>query len=229
MRAILVVSSAAYPLVVTIVLAANPRPGPAVQARVPAAVATAQDCVAITKPQPSAGYTYQHVDSTGRRSRYTDQWETVTDTGSRVRTTRDGGTTVQVNRYHLANDVVVLEESTKLTGSGDRIDSTVFSPGIVLDPGLHACAGRSWRIPSVTASYRSTHNSASAASPAGTLRIVAIRELVTVPAGKFATVHYIRTSQSSDDYWKSIEHGVVVKHVGKLPGAVVSEVLLSIN
>ena len=218
MRTILMASSAVCSLVVTIALAAN-LPQESV----------APDCVKIAKPKPSTGYTYQHVESTGRRSSYTDHWETVTDAGSRVRTTREGGTTIQINRHHIANDVVVLDESRKMTANGGVIDSTVFRPGIVLDPGLHACAGRSWKIPSVTASYRSKQNNASAASPTGTLRIVAIREWVTVPAGRFETVHYVRTSQSTDDYWKSIEHGVVVKHVGKLPGAAVSEVLLSIK
>ena len=67
------------------------------------------------------------------------------------------------------------------------------------------------------------------ATPAGTLRIVAIREKVTVPAGTFDAVHYIRTSQSTDEYWKSLEHGVIVKHIGTLPTGVVTEVLLSIK
>jgi hypothetical protein len=81
----------------------------------------------------------------------------------------------------------------------------------------------------VTATYQSTQANASAQTPAGTLRIIAIREKVTVPAGEFDTVHYVRTSQSTDEYWKSIEHGVVVKHVATLPGAVATHVLLSVK
>ncbi len=52
---------------------------------------------------------------------------------------------------------------------------------------------------------------------------------VTVPAGTFDTVHYIRTSQSTDEYWKSLEHGVVVKHVATLPMGTMTEVLSAIR
>ena len=190
---------------------------------------SAQDCVLIATPKPALGYTYQHVESTGRKTVYTDHWESVTATGSRVRTTRGGAVSVQVNRHHIADDVAVLDETKRMNARGGTAESTLFRPGIVSDPAFRACAGRSWRIASVLASYRSQQATAAAASPAGTLRIVAIRETITVPAGTFATVHYIRMSQSVDEYWKSIEHGVVVKHIGKLPGAVVTDVLVSIK
>jgi hypothetical protein len=190
---------------------------------------TAQDCVNIAPPKPALAYTYQHVESTGKKTFYTDHWESVTATGSRVRTTRGGAVSVQVNRHHIADDVAVLDETRRMNARGGAVESTLFRPGIVSDPAFRACAGRSWRIPSVMASYRSQQTAASAASPAGTLKIVAIREAITVPAGTFATVHYIRTSQSVDEYWKSIEHGVVVKHIGRLPRAVVTDVLVAIK
>jgi hypothetical protein len=50
-----------------------------------------------------------------------------------------------------------------------------------------------------------------------------------VPAGTFDAVRYIRTSQSTDEYWKSIEHGVVVKHIGKVNGQTITETLISIK
>lgn len=190
---------------------------------------TAQDCVTIATPKPALGYTYQHVESTGRKTVYTDHWESVTETGSRVRTTRGGVVTIQVNRHHVFDDVAVLDESRQVNARGRVMQSTQFRPGIVSDPAFRACAGRSWRIPAVTASFRSAQNSASAATPAGTLKIVAIHESVTVPAGTFATVHYIRTSQSVDEYWKSVEHGVVVKHIGKMPAAAVTDLLIAIK
>jgi len=42
-------------------------------------------------------------------------------------------------------------------------------------------------------------------------------------------VRYVRTSQSTDEYWKSIEHGVIVKHTGTLPVGTVTDVLVSIR
>lgn len=187
------------------------------------------NCVSIGKPQPSVAYTYEHSESAGKGSRYTDQWESVTDRGSRVRVTRGNNTQLHANEHHVVDDVTVLDRTTKMSPGGGVIDSTAFRPGIISDLAFRACAGRSWPIRPVTASYQSDRNKASAQTPVGILRIVAIREAITVPAGKFETVHYIRTSQSTDEYWKSIEHGVVVKHVGRLPGGVVTEVLLSIR
>ena len=150
-------------------------------------------------------------------------WESVTAIGSRGRTIGRQGVIVQVNKHHIADDVAVLDQSTKLDVKDTVIDTTTFRPGLVSDPAFRACAGRSWPIPPVAATYKSAQANASASTPAGTLKIVGIRERVTVPAGTFETVHYIRTSQSTDEYWKSIEHGVVVKHIATLPMGTVTE------
>jgi hypothetical protein len=136
------------------------------------------------------------------------------------------GTEIQVSEHHIVDDVMVLDRQRKVNANGGVIDATAFRPGVVGDSAFRACAGRSWPIPSVTATYQSGQINASSGTPAGTLTIIAIRERVTVPAGQFDMVHYIRTSQSTDEYWKSIDHGVVVKHIATLTGAVVTEVLL---
>jgi hypothetical protein len=195
----------------------------------PAQQARAADCVAIGKPKPSVTYTMQHVESPGPATQYTNTWESVTETGSRVRITGPSGPMVQVNEHHITDDAMVLDRSTKLNARGGTIDSTTFRPGIVGDPAFRACAGKTWTIASVTASYQSSTNNASAATPAGTLRIIAIRERVTVPAGTFDTVHYIRTSQSIDEYWKSLDAGVVVKHIARVGGNTVTETLIQIR
>jgi hypothetical protein len=191
--------------------------------------AAAADCVSIATPKPSIGYTYQLTQSSGTRSQYTHNWESVTPTESRVRVTGPRGIEIQVTEYRIEDDVSILDRQSKLNANGGVIDATTFRPGMVGDPAFRACAGRSWPIRAVTATYQSTQAKASAQTPAGTLKIIAIRERVTVPAGEFDTVHYIRTSQSTDEYWKSIEHGVMVKHVAKLPGAVVTHLLASIK
>jgi hypothetical protein len=187
------------------------------------------DCVTIGTPKPSLTYVDQHSEPRGTVTEIMTIWESVTATGSRGRTTGPQGVIVQVNEHHIADDVAVLDQSTKLDAKDIEIDTTTFRPGLVSDPALRACAGRSWPIPPVTASYKSAQTNASASTPAGTLKIVAIRERVTVPAGTFDTVHYIRTSQSTDEYWKSIEHGVVVKHIATLPMGTVTEVLSAIR
>ena len=187
------------------------------------------DCVAIGRPKRSATYVYQHSESNGKVTESTTIWESVTDTGSRARTSGPAGVNVQVNEHHVTDDVAVLDKTTKLDAKGGVMDSTAFRPGLVSDPAFRACAGRSWPIPSVTATYRSAQANASAPTPSGTLRIVAVRERVIVPAGTFDTVRYVRTSQSTDEYWKSIEHGVVVKHIATLPKGTVTELLSAIR
>ena len=195
----------------------------------PQARGAAGDCVTIGTPKPSLTYVYQHTEPRGRVTEMTTIWESVTPTGSRGRTSGPQGVIVQVNKHHIVDDVAVLDKSIKLDAKDSVIDSTTFRPGLVSDPAFRACAGRSWPIPAVTASYQSARANASAPTPAGTLTIVAIRERVTVPAGTFDTVHYVRTSQSTDEYWKSVEHGVVVKHIGTLPMGTMTEVLSAIR
>jgi hypothetical protein len=190
----------------------------------------AGNCVPIATPQPARVFTYEHVDP-GGKSTTTEQWESVTQTGSRVKTTGPAGVQIQINSFHIANDVAVLTLSRKTSAGGGLISSTEFSPGVVSDPVFRACAGQSWTIPSVTASFSSSSGqSGSAATPSGSLRILAIHEKISVPAGAFDTVHFVRgTSLSSDEYWKSIEHGVIVKHVATSRGGGVTETLMSIK
>ena len=186
-------------------------------------------CVVIGTPKPSVTFVYEHSETNGKRTQVTNIWESVTDTGSRLRTNGPNGVTVQANDHRIVDDVAMIEKTTKLDANGGVIDTTMFRPGIVGDPAFRACAGRSWTIPAVTATYQSRQANASATSPAGTLRIVSIRERITVPAGTFDAVRYVRTSQSTDENWKSIEHGVVVKHTGTLPAGTVTDVLVSIR
>jgi hypothetical protein len=202
----------------------------AVDAPVFAQRAGAEDCVTIGKPRASATYVYQHTEPGGRATRVDNRWESVTETGSRLRANGPAGVFVQVNEHHIEDDVAMLDKSTKLGPDGQMLDSTTFRPGLVSDPAFRACAGRSWQIRPVMATFQqSGRTSASAQTPAGTLRIISIREPISVPAGSFDTVHYVRTSQSTDEYWKSIEHGVVVKHTGTLPVGTVSETLVEIR
>jgi hypothetical protein len=57
---------------------------------------------------------------------------------------------------------------------------------------------------------------------------------VTVPAGTFDTVRYVKTMNSGrgqvvDEFWKSIDHGVTVKRTSTQPGSVATEILIAIK
>lgn len=201
----------------------------------PVAAQTARsgDCVTIGKPRPSISFTYERQEANGRASEYTHYWEELTATGSRLRTVRGPSVLIQVTEHSIEDDVSVVR-ATSTSGTGTGNTRTTFSPGVVGDPTFRACAGRSWHIPAVTARHSSGHGEHAASTYPGTLAIVAIRESVTVPAGTFQTVHYTRSGatpvgMSVEEYWKSIEHGVIVKHTSTLPGGASTAVLVSIR
>ena len=189
----------------------------------------APGCVEIGTPKPALVFTYRLTLSTGIVSQFTHQWESVTPTGSRVRVNGSRGIEIVANRHRIVNDASVIERTTKANARGTVTETTTFQPGLVGDPAFRACVGRSWQIPSVTASYQSGGQNHSSPTPAGLLSIGAIRETVTVPAGTFDTVRYTRTSQSRDEYWKSIEHGIVVRHIAALSSGRTIEELIAIK
>ena len=204
-------------------------PAPPVDDQQAGRAAPAGDCVTIGTPKPGATYHYTRTQSNGATTQSSHQWESVTPTGSKLKTTGPGGTQIQVNEHEIVDNVAVLRRTSRQSPAGAVVEATSFAPGILSDPAFRACAGRSWTIPPVAASFQSGQRTATARSPAGSLKIVSIRERVTVPAGTFDVVHYIRTSQSVDEYWKSTEHGVVVKHVATLGGVTFTETLTAIK
>jgi hypothetical protein len=144
---------------------------------------------------------------------------------------RTGGRAIEyVSRYRIVDDVSVIEETAQSDAG-----TTMFAPGVVGDPFGRACTGRSWPIASATATNRSTRGTFSAQSDAGELRVLGIHVPVTVPAGTFDTVHSTRTTRSAgrgtivDEYWKSIEHGVVVRHLSAVAGVKLTEELQAIR
>jgi hypothetical protein len=186
-------------------------------------------CVTLGTPKPTASYVIQHSESTGKTAAITQMWESMTETGSRMKWSGPAGSYIQVTDHHIVDDVTVLDRTSKLDLNGALTEATTFRPGIVGEPAFRACAGRTWQIPAVTALFQSGTLKVTQQTPAGSLRIVSIRERVTVPAGTFDAVRYVRTSQSSAEYWKSIEHGVVVKHIAKVNGVTITETLTSIK
>ena len=188
------------------------------------------NCVTIGRPNPKKTYVMNHAESTGALTTVSQVWERVDETGSRLKWTGPKGSWLQINEHRIVDDVAVLDRTSKLGLNEVMIEATSFSkPGLVSDPAFRACSGRTWQIPAVLASFQSSSVKVSSQTPYGTLRIIAIRERVTVPAGTFDAVHYTRTSQSVDEYWKSLEHGVVVKHLAKVAGNSVTETLIAIK
>ena len=191
--------------------------------------AQAGDCVAIGTPKPGVSYHYSRTQSNGGTTQTSHQWESVTPSGSRLKAVGAAGPQIQVNEHTVVDDVAVLTRTSRQSAAGAVLESTSFAPGIPTEPIFRACTGRSWAIPAATATFQAQQKRATAQGPAGSLKIVSIRERITVPAGTFETVRYTRSSQSNDEYWKSIEHGVMVKHIATLTGITITETLTAIK
>jgi hypothetical protein len=195
-------------------------------ALLPAGAARAQtvsaaDCIDFGKPKPATTYVFRRSDSGGQSSQYSQRWTQFTGEQSSVSVVRGSISEVVVNQHKVENDVTMIS-ATASTASNSN-SRTTFRPAVMGDPMFRACAGRSWKIQAVAATHEEAGRTVSANTYAGTMRIVALRETIQVPAGTFPCVHYTRTmatpgGQSVDDYWKSIEHGVVVRQVSKLGG-----------
>src|SRR5262245_42284267 len=90
------------------------------------------ECVTFAVPQPARVFTYEHLDPSGRTTN-TQQWERVTQTESRVRTTGPEGVQININTHRIVNDVAVISLTRKTSASGGLISSTEFNPGLVSD------------------------------------------------------------------------------------------------
>jgi hypothetical protein len=158
----------------------------------------------------------------------------INATGSHLVTTKSGGAGVStyVSQHRVVDDVFVLDASTAsgTDASGPFKNSMAYKPGAIGDPAFRACMGKTWTIPSVNATSTSMQGSFSTKTGPGTMAIAAIHESVTVPAGTFDTVRYVKTmGPVRDEFWKSIEHGVTVKRTSAQPGAVGTEQLIAIK
>jgi hypothetical protein len=196
-----------------------------------AANATA-DCVDLGQPKPTTTYVFRRRESNGHSSQYSQRWTVFTRAQSSVSVARAPVTETVVNQHKIQDDVTMISSTTMARPGGAA--RTTFRTAVVGDPLFRACAGRSWKIAAVVATHTEQGRVSTADTYAGLLRIVALRETIQVPAGTFECVHYMRTQQtpagpSVDEYWKSIEHGVVVRQVSRLAGWSSTADLISIR
>jgi hypothetical protein len=179
----------------------------------------ADDCIEFGKPKPQQNFAYRRTDSNGAKSDYSQRWTEFLPERTTVTVARGASGETVVSLQTLSDDVTLIASTTSTSRSGSS--RTSFQPAVMGDPMRRACAGRSWTIPAVSATHSEGDRVNSAQTYAGTMRIIALRETIRVPAGEFPCVHYTRTlatpgGQSVDNYWKSIEHGVMVRQVSKL-------------
>jgi hypothetical protein len=200
--------------------------------------APATDCVDLGTPKPALTFVYRTAIQGMGTYEYTHKWDELTTTASRLVTARTGpggSTFTTVNQHRVVDDVFVVDSSTSTGKDGERTMS--YKPGSVRDPAFRACAGKSWDIPAVEVTTRTplaTLSFATQRDQRASLMVFAVDDSVTVPAGTFKSVRYVRTrntldGQMRDEVWKSIEHGVMVKQTITAGTDTVTDVLIAIR
>ena len=196
-------------------------------------------CVDIGSPKPTAAYVYHYTDSSGTVSDYTNRWPQFTPTTSQLKTTKTGTTgpmeSTSVSSHKIENNMLVLSQSVAsgVDGNGTFNNTTTYSPAIIGDTAVRACAGQTVTIPIVTATITTMQGKFSTKTDPGTIKVISVNESITVPAGTFETVRYTKTLTGQrlviDEFWKSVVHGVTVKHTYVAPGSTSTEVLTAIK
>ncbi len=189
-------------------------------------------CVEFGKPKPTATFSYRRSQSPGGVTQYTHRWTEFTPERSSVAVVRGKVNEVVTTRHRIEGDVTMIIATATRASDGDS--RTDFRPAAMGDPMFRACAGRGWKIRAVAATYTAGARVTTASTYAGTMRIESLRETIELPAGRFQCVRYTRTlatptGPSHDEYWKSIEHGVVVKQVSRLGGWTSTSELVAIK
>ena len=197
-------------------------------------------CVAISAAKTEVDFVYRYTASSGDVSESTMRWLQFTPTSSRLRTTRIGSkgpmVTTEETEHTIENDLLVMRVDT-VTGTdeaGAFSSSMTYSPGLIVMPAFRACVGQTVTIPAVTQTTKSNQRTSTAPSDSGELKIIAVDEQVTVPAGTFSAVRFTRTLNKSrgtevTEVWRSTQHGVTVKRVVTTPRTTATEVLLAIR
>ena len=197
-------------------------------------------CVAINPPKADVDFVYSYTSSTGEVSESTMRWLQFTPTASRLQTTRTGRTgplvATEETEHSIENDLLVMLRDT-LTGTdeaGPFSQSMTYSPGMIVMPAFRACAGLTVTIPSVAQTNKSNASTSTTQSDPGELKIIAVDVPVTVPAGTFNTVHFIRTLNKTrgtdvNEVWRSTLHGVTIKRVHTTPRTTATEVLQAVR
>ncbi|MGQ0429479.1 MAG: hypothetical protein ACT4UQ_06075 [Gammaproteobacteria bacterium] len=192
----------------------------------------AAECVNFGKPRPTTTYVYRRSEPNGKSSQYSHRWTEFTAERAGVSVARGSVNEVVANRHKIEDDVTMIAATASRTSNGSS--RTDFRPAVMGEPMFRACAGRSWKIRAVAATYTAGAQVTTAQTYPGTMNIVSLREAIQLPAGRFECVRYTRTlstpsGPSHDEYWKSIEHGVVVKQVSKVAGWTSTSELVAIK
>lgn len=189
-----------------------------------------------TAPGGNVTFTITYISDTPTQTK-TTQKVTANGITSDATTVLDGE--IVGNLRSLKHFNVKVSSTVPILGKVTTETDVTFTPSLVSGPSAGWCVGNTWAVPPVTESIviKSPQGTipSTVTTIASTGEVLAVGDLVTVPAGTFNTVKYRGSILSGSAVqtaitWVSMQHNVVVKQdTLDAAGAVTSTTVLTGN
>jgi hypothetical protein len=166
-----------------------------------------------TTPSGSANFTITYISDTPTQTKTTQVVSTPVGNANAV-------TTIDGEVSGLLRGMKHIDITTSISGFTTEVDID-FVPSLILGPAEGWCVGNTWSVAPVT---ETIVTKAPFVLPVTTIvttiggdgEVLAVGEMVTVPAGTFSTVKYRGITFANNTVqksitWTSMEHSIVVK------------------
>lgn len=166
-----------------------------------------------TTPTGSATYTITYISDTPTQQKTTQVVSTPAGNANAV-------TTIDGEVVGLLRGMKHIDITTSISGFTTEVDID-FVPSLILGPAAGWCEGETWSVAPVTETIVTKAPfvlpvSSIQTTIGGDGKVLAVGEMVTVPAGTFRTVKYrgvtfVNNTIQESITWASMDHSVVVK------------------
>ena len=188
-----------------------------------------------TTPNGSATYTITFISDTATQSK-TSQIVSTPQGNATAVTTIDGE--VVGNLRGMKHIDVTTTMTVPILGTLTTEIDVDFVPSLILGPAAGWCVGNTWNVAPVTETITTKAplvqpTTQIVTTIGGSGEVLAVGEMVTVPAGTFATVKYRGVTVANNTVqtsitWTSMEHSIVVKQQAfDSAGAIVTDTVLT--
>jgi hypothetical protein len=166
-----------------------------------------------TTPTSSANFTINYISDTPTQTKTTQVVSTPVGNATAV-------TTIDGEVSGLLRGMKHIDITTTAAGFTTEVDID-FVPSLILGPAEGWCVGKTWSVAPVTETIVTRApfvgpTTQIVTTIGGDGEVLAVGEMVTVPAGTFSTVKYRGISFANNTVqesitWTSMEHSIVVK------------------
>lgn len=166
-----------------------------------------------TTPTSSANFTITYISDTPTQTKTTQVVSTPVGNANAT-------TTIDGEVSGLLRGMKHIDVTTSISGFTTEVDID-FTPSLILGPAAGWCVGHTWSVAPVTETIVTkapfaTPTTQIVTTIGGDGVVLAVGEMVTVPAGTFSTVKYRGITFANNTVqeaitWTSMEHSIVVK------------------